>query len=305
MLREDQIITLLESLHEHKMAKDIFVQTLKAKGLKGVRFTGGPDEIGIDLEYYTLSEPDNEKQYHGIQFKMGDLKYGSGGGKNTVKEVKNQAEEAFAKEIHDLDGRSKHFISRCIIAITGDFNENARKMVGKARNRGESVNITFWRGEKLAEMIQENWMDGFEKYFKDQIKNLPKEKEEDVDENIVNAEYIESNYPELIEKCQKVRSTISGYEWGMLTTLTKLSGAQDSSVELGDFLFEFEASEENLRQEFETLIRAGHIDFDDGTLGLSGHAMKLDELYSTIFGELDEAEEDLAKIDDLFDKCIG
>jgi hypothetical protein len=67
------IISKLESLHEHTMAKEIFVPILKKLSLRGARYTGGASEQGIDLEYYEISEPDKKRKYSGIQFKKGDL----------------------------------------------------------------------------------------------------------------------------------------------------------------------------------------------------------------------------------------
>lgn len=55
MLDKEQIIEKLESLHDHKMAKDVFVPVLEETGCHGVKFTGGPDEIGVDIEYYRVS----------------------------------------------------------------------------------------------------------------------------------------------------------------------------------------------------------------------------------------------------------
>ena len=70
-LSDEFIMGKLNSLPEHKMAKDIFVPLLRKKGLNGVKFTGGSDEEGIDIEYYEKSYADNTKQYAGIQFKRG------------------------------------------------------------------------------------------------------------------------------------------------------------------------------------------------------------------------------------------
>ena len=77
MLTKEKIISLLESLDEHKMAKEIFVLVLKKMGLQGVKFTGGPDEHGVDIEYYEVTQPENRKSYVGIQFKKGSLVYSS------------------------------------------------------------------------------------------------------------------------------------------------------------------------------------------------------------------------------------
>jgi hypothetical protein len=94
-----------------------FVPVLIKMGLKGVKFTGGSTEYGIDVEYYELTQPENNRSYVGIQFKKGNLTYSSRGSKGTVKEVKNQAEEAFDKEIHDLEGRSLGYNGRIIVAV--------------------------------------------------------------------------------------------------------------------------------------------------------------------------------------------
>src|SRR4051794_328549 len=64
------------------MAKEIFVPLLKKlDGMKGVKYTGGDTEQGIDVEYYELAAPDKKRKYTGIQFKKGPLKYVAGGNK--------------------------------------------------------------------------------------------------------------------------------------------------------------------------------------------------------------------------------
>ena len=63
MLDKKFIIEKLESLREHKMAKDIFVPVLEKKGCSGVKFTGGPDEVGVDIEYYELTHPEKRRSY--------------------------------------------------------------------------------------------------------------------------------------------------------------------------------------------------------------------------------------------------
>ena len=70
-LPDQLIIEKLESLNEHKMAREIFVPLLKKMDLKGVKYVGGSAEHGIDVEYYETSEPDKKRKYTGIQFKKG------------------------------------------------------------------------------------------------------------------------------------------------------------------------------------------------------------------------------------------
>lgn len=123
---DEFIMEKLNSIPEHKMAKDIFTPLLRKKGLKGVRFTGGSSEEGIDIEYYEKSNADNTKQYAGIQFKKGDITYSSRATNGTVKDLKYQAEEAFAKDICDVNSGGVYHISRFIVASTGEINDNAR-----------------------------------------------------------------------------------------------------------------------------------------------------------------------------------
>jgi hypothetical protein len=292
MLTKDQVIQHLETIHEHKMARDIFVPVLKKMGLQGVKFTGGSTEYGIDIEYFELTQPENHKSYVGIQFKKGNLTYSSRGTRGTVKEVKNQAEEAFEKEIHDLEGKSLGFIGRFIVAVTGEINEQARTYIGKARLKGKDRRIDYWDGERLAEYIIDNWVNEFIEYF-----DIDPEKEdpEEEDFEIINEEYLLENYKELIMKCIKLKSTVSGFEFELLTSLAKLQviDQHSSEVPFSDFLMEIERSEEYIEHELRNLVSTlGYIEADEGGLYLNGHAKNLSVLLETIIYELEEAEED-------------
>ncbi|MCU0095275.1 hypothetical protein N7917_10770 [Bacillus sp. OR9] len=291
MLTKEQIIYYLESIREHQMAKEIFVPVLKRMGLKGVKFTGGPDEIGVDIEYYEVTQPENNKSYVGIQFKKGDLTYGSGGSKGTVKEVRNQAEEAFEKEIHDIEEKSTLYIGRFIVAVTGDINEKARTFIGKARQKGFDRRIDYWTGDRLAEYIQDHWIDEFIEYFDI---DSSEELDDEFDSQIVNEDYIEENYEELIEKCRRLKVTVSVAEYKILTTLAKLeiNNQFSSGVPLAEFLFEMRKPEEYIRSELDNLInRLQYIGVDDTDLYLSDRATSLRELLEKISDEIIEAEE--------------
>jgi len=303
MLTEDHILELLNTLHEHKMAKDIFVPLLKKMGLKGVKFTGGPDEEGIDIEYYQLTEPDNIKSYVGIQFKKGDLVYGAGGAKNTVKEIKNQAEEAFEKEIHDIEGGATTFLSRFIAATTGDINEKARKYIGKARQKNKDRQISYWNGTLLAEYIKNNWMEEFLKYFHDKIES--EEVEDDEDFGIVDAEYIQDNYNELIKSVKKVNSIVNGFEWEILQSVGLLGFRANSKVAMVDLLLELEQTEDYCFEEFRHLSSLGLLDIDADEIYLSGAASAIGELYGAIANELEDAEEDPSEAEDIYGEIIS
>lgn len=299
MLNKETIIELLNSIHEHTMAKDIFVPTLKKIGLKGVKFTGGTDEVGIDIEYYELTQPEKHKSYVGIQFKKGNLVYSSGGAKNSVKEVKNQAEEAFEKEIHDIEGHATAFISRFIVAATGDINEKARSFIGKARQKGKDRRIDYWTGDRLAEYIQDHWMVEFEDYFS---ASLSKSDDIETDEEpIIDSDYIKDNYVELVTSCKKVLKTVDGTEAEILTTIAIMGG--DGGVHLADLLMELGHTEDYYNEEFRHLTSLNYIEYDE-SLSLSGHANALQSLFYSIVEELIDAEEDPDSAEAIFESLI-
>ncbi len=300
MLDKNTIIEHLNTIYEHKMAKDIFVPVLKKMGLEGVKFTGGPDEQGIDIEYYEFTQPENDKSYVGIQFKKGDLVYSSGGSKNSVKEVKNQAEEAFEKELHDIDEHSTRYISRFIVATTGDINEKARKYIGRARQKGHDRRIDYWTGDRLAEYIQDDWMDEFIEYF-----GISTTDDEGDDYIIVDIEYIEDNYETLVRKCQRLRTTINNSEWSVVRTiLSLLVDNGGGSISLADLLMELECTEEYLHEELKHLTELNYIYIDESGFSLDGHAGKLWELYSNIEEEIVDAEEEPETAIQLFSELI-
>ncbi len=303
MLSKEQIIQLIETIPEHQMAKDVFVPVLRKMGLRGVKFTGGPDEQGIDIEYYELTQPEHNKSFVGIQFKKGSLLYSSGGGKNSVKEVRNQAEEAFEKEIHDIDGHSTLFISRFIVAVTGAINEKARTFIGRARQKGQDRRIDYWTGDRLAEYIQTHWMDEFKEYFKieDEEKLV-----DTVEEGLVDEEYILENYEPLVKKCIKVKATVSGLEWDILRTVLELQVFRDQDVKIADLLFELGKTEDYLEYELRNLIfKLEYLEADDNFLSLKGHAGDLAALAHAIIEELIDAEEDPDQAIEIFDDLIN
>lgn len=300
MMEKEKIIDSLNTLHEHKMAKDIFVPVLKQMGLKGVRFTGGSDEFGIDIEYYELTQPEKEKSYVGVQFKKGNIVYSSGGSKNSVKELKNQAEEAFEKEMHDIDGYATRFISRFIVATTGEINEPARKYIGRARQKGQDRRIDYWPGDRLAEYIQRNWMQEFIEYF-----DIDESEEEDILESIVDVGYIEDNYPKLVKSAQKLRATIDTVEWGFIRELldqTIVSGG--GAVPLANLLIELGHTEDFYRDEIKHLFSLGYLYADESGFSLDGHARSLWDLYDAIDAEVIDAEDEPGNAVAIFSELI-
>lgn len=289
-LSDEFIMEKLNNINEHKIAKDIFVPLLRKKGLEGVRFTGGSDEEGIDIEYYEKSNADNTKQYAGIQFKKGDIKYSSRATNGTVKDLKNQAEEAFAKDICEVNSGGVNHISRFIVATTGEINENARKMINKAKNRGEQTNISYWDCGKLADDIRNYFLDDFIDYFN--IDEDEEVEECDYEDNIVTLDYIEENYGDLIIKSNKCVKTFSSIQKEIVKAIINNYFIRDSStISIGDLLYELETQEEYIRNDLIDLQRFGSVYIEDDTVSLDGKAYNLIRLAENIVEEMVSADE--------------
>lgn len=305
-LSDDFIMGKLNSLDEHKMAKDIFVPLLKKKGLKGVKFTGGTSEEGIDVEYYEESNADNSRQYAGIQFKKGDITYSSKGINGTVKEIKNQAEEAFAKDICDVNSGGVDHISRFIVATTGEINENARKMINKAKNRGEQTNISYWDKDKLSDDIRTYMQDEFMEYF-----NISEDEEDDIeynDEYIVTEDYIIENYGNLVMQCKRCINTMSLRQNEIIKAIINHFFEEDSFyISIGDLLYYLERTEDDVRDDLIDLQRLNYIEYEEDTIYLSGRASAFKELIDNIINEMinaDEAEENGSNVMQIFNNII-
>ena len=289
-LSDEFIMEKLNSLQEHKMAKDIFTPLLRKKGLKGVKFTGGSDEEGIDIEYYEESNADNIKQYAGIQFKKGNITYSSRGTNGTVKDLKNQAEEALEKDICDVNSGGVNHISRYIVATTGEINENARKMINKAKNKGEQTNISYWDCGKLADDIRSYYLDEFIDYF--EINDEEELEEFDQEDNIVTIDYIEENYGTLVIKSNKCVKTFSYWQKEIVKAIINNYFDTDSyQMDIGDLLYELEIQEVYIEDDLVDLQRLGRVDIEDDIITLDGKASSLIKLAENIVEEMVAADE--------------
>lgn len=300
-LSDDFIMEKLNSLQEHKMAKDIFVPLLRKKGLKGVKFTGGTDEEGIDIEYYEELNADNCKQYAGIQLKKGDITYSSGGKNGSVKELRNQAEEAFTKDICDVNSGGVTHISRFIAATTGQINENARKMINKAKTRGEQTNISYWDAEKLADDIRTYYFEEFIDYFGIDECNNDDTEDFKEDDCIVTYDYIEENYGKLVNRANKCFKIYTNGQKAIIKVIIDNYFENYSNfITIGELLYELGINEEYIRGDLIDLQRIDSIKIDDGTIFLSGRAVGFIDLAESIVQEMVSADEydgneDLAK----------
>lgn len=142
-------------LSENEITQRIIVPCLQtismrnAYKFRGLHFTGGRDEQGTDVEYYEMIGPDSFRHYTGIQVKKTNISVSS------ARELINQGNRAFEKEIIDpADGRS-YRIHRWIVATTGTISSDAKRQIRTELARYGKP-ISFWDGVRVGEYILEN-----------------------------------------------------------------------------------------------------------------------------------------------------
>ncbi len=179
------------------------------------------------------------------------------------------------------------FTCQFIVATTGEINENARKMINKARNRGEQTNISYWDGSKLADDIRTHFLDEFIQYF-----GINEEYEEQFyydEEYVVTENYIIDNYGTLVSKCMKI------FSYQQLKIVKAIINyyldLRSVGISIGDLLYELGTTEDDIREDLLNLQRLGCVDVDDDIIYLDGNANNLIELAENIIEEMVAADE--------------
>ncbi len=130
------------------------ISMLNDRRFRDVRFTGGRDEQGTDIEYYELIGPDKFRHYTGVQVKKANVSV------SAARELINQGYRAFEKVIIDPENGGSYRIHRWIVATTGTISSDAKKQIHQELKRYGSQ-ITFWDGLRLGELILENYYNEF------------------------------------------------------------------------------------------------------------------------------------------------
>ena len=120
-------------------------------GFVNVKYNHGNREFGKDIVFARRTEFD-ELEYYGVQVKFGNV---SGDAKGDVFELINQAHDAFSMPIYDVYTRSKVFVSKVVIAISGKFTQNAiEKIIDGIHDYPLKNNLIFIDGEKIKQLME-------------------------------------------------------------------------------------------------------------------------------------------------------
>lgn len=127
------------------------IPLLKTMGFRNVAFHHGPREFGRDILFSRQTEF-GILEYWAAQVKLGNV---SGKSNSYIDLIVSQAQDAFKIPLHDIQTKSKVWISKFVVIITGRFTENAvEKICEKIESHPLRNNLLFVDGEKLQELIQ-------------------------------------------------------------------------------------------------------------------------------------------------------
>lgn len=135
---------------EAEFIRATLIPLLKSLGFRNVVFHHGPREFGRDILFSRQSEF-GIPEYWAAQVKLGNV---SGKSNSYIDLIVGQAQEAFKIPVLDIQTKSKIWISKFVVMITGRFTENAvEKICEKIESHSLRNNLIFIDGEKLQELI--------------------------------------------------------------------------------------------------------------------------------------------------------
>ena len=139
---------------EQLFCDEIIVKLLRKMNFSSVRFYHGRKEYGKD---FIFSETDKfgHQIYYGLQVKAGDV---SGKANSKIDEIIGQLDDAFSMPFEEIGSGNKHYISNFIIAISGNFTENAKDKIKNKIPRDKSGSIFFLDKEKIIQLAEKYWL---------------------------------------------------------------------------------------------------------------------------------------------------
>jgi hypothetical protein len=139
--------------NENLFCREILEPLLRRMNFLFVRYTHGRREYGKD---FTFSEntPFGGQRHYGLQAKAGNV---SGGVNAQIDELIGQVNDAFSMPFYELGSADKRYISTFVIAISGQFTENAREKIVEKIPAPLLGSVWFLDRTRIDELIERYW----------------------------------------------------------------------------------------------------------------------------------------------------
>ena len=118
-----------------------------------VRFSHGTREYGKDFTFSEITKFGNLKHY-ALQAKAGNIR---GNVNSDIDELIGQLDDAFSMPYFEVSVNENRIINTFIIAISGNFTENAKEKIAKKTPAVLRGSIYFLDREKILELIENYW----------------------------------------------------------------------------------------------------------------------------------------------------
>ena len=118
-----------------------------------VRYTHGTQEFGKDFTFSELTSFGNLRHF-GMQVKTGNM---NGKVNADIDEILGQIEDGFSIPYYEISANEKRRINTFVVAISGNFTNNAKEKIANKINPILSGSIYMLDRDKIWELIERYW----------------------------------------------------------------------------------------------------------------------------------------------------
>ncbi|MCW2120728.1 restriction endonuclease [Flavobacterium sp. 7A] len=139
--------------NEKLFCTELLYPLLRKMNFIDVRFTHGTREYGKDFTFSEIPLFGNLRHY-AIQAKAGNVR---GNVKSEIDEIIGQLDDAFSMPYFEVSVNENRLINTFIVAISGNFTENAKDKISQKIPTNLKGSIYFLDREKILELIEKYW----------------------------------------------------------------------------------------------------------------------------------------------------
>ena len=139
--------------NEKLYCTDLLYPLLRKMGYIDVRFTHGTQEYGKDFTFSEQTKFGNLRHF-ALQAKAGNIR---GNVNSQIDEIIGQLDDAFSMPYHEISANETRHISTFIVAISGQFTDNAKDKIIEKIPKHYRGSVYFIDRDKTIELIEKYW----------------------------------------------------------------------------------------------------------------------------------------------------
>jgi DNA-binding NarL/FixJ family response regulator len=150
----ERVLDLIRGASERDLIKNYIIPLLNKLGFRGIRYTHGPSECGLDIVCFEIDRL-GKRRYVGAQVKAGKIHKNEEKkpGRNIVT-ILNQIQQAFESTIFMATEKKELDIDRIIVISSQSISRDAREYIRRSlQGKVYSQHIDFLDGDELADLL--------------------------------------------------------------------------------------------------------------------------------------------------------